>query len=192
MRAQGRAQSHDPHRHLNLPLQAPPRKRKAVALEAPAIVAKKSSRRPNLEERAAAEVPRAPVSREEGAAAQPSTTIVTTKSSRRRHFPERAAAEVSVTARHDDGGAAQPSTPREAARVEPPPANDDRKSAIVTVKRKSRFGDAPESLTPEELQRRGDVPHLPMELLLSRKPVERDGDDYKRLKAAMARRLRGE
>ena len=32
-------------------------------------------------------------------------------------------------------------------------------------------------------------PHLPMELPLSRKPVERDGDDYKRLKAAMARRL---
>ena len=34
-------------------------------------------------------------------------------------------------------------------------------------------------------------PHLPMELLLSRKPIERDGDDYKRMKAAMARRLRG-
>jgi hypothetical protein len=31
-----------------------------------------------------------------------------------------------------------------------------------------------------------------MELPLSRKPVERDGDDYKRLKAALARRLRGE
>jgi hypothetical protein len=31
-----------------------------------------------------------------------------------------------------------------------------------------------------------------MELPLSRQPVERDGDDYKRLKDAMARRLRGE
>ena len=42
-------------------------------------------------------------------------------------------------------------------------------------------------------KRRGeaDRPHLPMDLPLSRKPVERDGDDYKRLKAAMARRLRG-
>jgi hypothetical protein len=37
-----------------------------------------------------------------------------------------------------------------------------------------------------------DGPPLPMELPLSRKPVERDGDDYKRLKGAMARRLRGE
>ena len=41
-------------------------------------------------------------------------------------------------------------------------------------------------------KRRSDAPHLPMELPLSRKPVERDGDDYKRLKAAMARRLRSE
>jgi hypothetical protein len=37
-----------------------------------------------------------------------------------------------------------------------------------------------------------DGPPLPMELPLSRKPVERDGDDYKRLKGAMARRLRSE
>ena len=43
------------------------------------------------------------------------------------------------------------------------------------------------------LKRRSvDRPHLPMELPLSRTPVERDGHDYKRLKAAMARRLRGE
>jgi hypothetical protein len=31
-----------------------------------------------------------------------------------------------------------------------------------------------------------------MELPLSRKPIERDGDTYKRLKTAMTRRLRGE
>ena len=37
-----------------------------------------------------------------------------------------------------------------------------------------------------------DGPHLPMELPLSCKPIERDGDDYKRMKAVMARRLRGE
>jgi hypothetical protein len=30
-----------------------------------------------------------------------------------------------------------------------------------------------------------------MELPLSRKPVEREGDGYKRLKAAMTQRLRG-
>jgi hypothetical protein len=36
-----------------------------------------------------------------------------------------------------------------------------------------------------------DRAHLPMDLPLSRKPVEREGDDYKRLKAAMARLLRG-
>jgi hypothetical protein len=123
----------------------PPRKRKAVALEAPAVVTTKSRRRPvRGTEEAAAEVSAAlPPLREEGAA--------------------------------------QPSTPREATRVAPP-ANDDRKSvtapkpAIVTTGRKRRIGDGP---------------HLPMELPLSRKPVEHDGDDYKRLKAAMAQRLRG-
>jgi hypothetical protein len=55
-------------------------------------------------------------------------------------------------------------------------ANDDHKPAIVTAKPKRRLPDGPP---------------LPMELPLSRKPVERE-DDYKRLKAAMARRLRGE
>ena len=40
--------------------------------------------------------------------------------------------------------------------------------------------------------RRSDGPHLSMELPLSRKPIERDGDDYKRLKTAMARRLHAE
>jgi hypothetical protein len=54
---------------------------------------------------------------------------------------------------------------------------DNPKPAIVT--------------TTSRKQRISDGPPLPMELPLSRKPVERDGDDYKRLKAAMARRLRG-
>jgi hypothetical protein len=65
----------------------------------------------------------------------------------------------------------------------PPPANDTGKPApkkptIVTTGRKRPS--------------KADRPHLPMELPLSRKPVERDGDDYKRLKAEMTRRLRGE
>jgi hypothetical protein len=142
----------------------PPRKRKAVALEAPAIVTTKSSRRRPVggTEETAAEVQRAPV-------------------------PERE-------------GAVQPSTPRAVERViSPPHANDDRKPAIV---RKAKPGDdtrpdpssrdKPAIVTTGRKQRReADRPHLPMELPLSRKSVERDGDDYKRLKAAMARRLHG-
>jgi hypothetical protein len=46
--------------------------------------------------------------------------------------------------------------------------------------------------TTDRKRRVSDRPLLPMELPRSRKPVERDGDDYKRLKAAMARQLRGE
>jgi hypothetical protein len=134
----------------------PPRKRKAVALEAPAVVTTKKSRRPVLGE-TAAEVPRAPISREEGAAAQPSTPIVTTKRSRRSTVWGKGKAAAEVLRAPVQEGTAQPSTPREAARViSPPHANDGRKPSIVTVKRKSRFGDAPD-LTPEELQRRGEA-----------------------------------
>ena len=62
-------------------------------------------------------------------------------------------------------------------------------------KERSRVGRVPGNEAGDRhhrRKRRSDGPHLPMELPLSRKPVERDGDDYKRLKAAMARRLRGE
>jgi hypothetical protein len=41
-------------------------------------------------------------------------------------------------------------------------------------------------------QAAAEAPHLPMELPLSRKPVERTDGDYKRMKAAITRRLRGE
>jgi hypothetical protein len=54
---------------------------------------------------------------------------------------------------------------------------DDPKPAIVTTASRQR--------------RISDGPPLPMALPLSRQPVERDGDNYKRLKDAMARRLRG-
>jgi hypothetical protein len=64
------------------------------------------------------------------------------------------------------------------------PGNDNRpdpepvKSAIVsTTSRKRRISDDPAP---------------PMELPLSRQPVERDGYDYRRLKAAVARLLRSE
>ena len=56
-------------------------------------------------------------------------------------------------------------------------ATAGKKSAIITARPKRRIGDGPPP---------------PMELPLSRQPAERDGDDYKRLKAAMARRLRGD
>jgi hypothetical protein len=55
---------------------------------------------------------------------------------------------------------------------------DNPKPAIVTTTRPKRAA--------------ADAPHLPMELPLSRKPVERDGGDYKRMKAAMTRRLHGD
>ena len=77
----------------------------------------------------------------------------------------------------------QSSTLREAERVPAPQlANDNRKPVMATK---------PMVVTTRPKQRIGDGPHLPMELPLSRKPIERDGDDYKRMKAAMARRLRG-
>jgi hypothetical protein len=104
-------------------------------------------------------------------------TVVTAKSSRRPVLGK-TAAEVLNAPVLGRSGAMQPSTPREAARIiAAPPANDDRRPAIATTASKKR--------------RISDDPPLPMELPLSRKPVERDGGDYKRLKAAMARRLRG-
>ena len=66
----------------DLPLQAPAPEAEAGRAGGAGDRHHESSGRPNLEEKAAAEVPRAPVSREEGAAAQPSTPIVTAKSRR--------------------------------------------------------------------------------------------------------------
>jgi hypothetical protein len=62
------------------------------------------------------------------------------------------------------------------ARKAPAPATDGgpRRSAIVTAKEK------PPRPVPA------------VDLPLTRTPVERDGDDYKRMRDAMARRLRGE
>jgi hypothetical protein len=110
----------------------------------------------------------------------------------------------------------------EPAVTAPPPANDDRKPAhaaasgakpavVTTARRKpsklheqvsvsaspaqeARSAAAPSAIvaTVSRKHRITDGPTLPMELPLSRKPIERDGADYKRLKAAMTRRLRGE
>ena len=65
------------------------------------------------------------------------------------------------------------------------PGNDNRPDVVSQNK--------PAVVTPTSRKRRiSDGPPLPLELPLSRKPVERDGGDYKRLKAAMTLRLRGE
>jgi hypothetical protein len=70
-----------------------------------------------------------------------------------------------------------PAKDGESAAVSAESSSPATKPAIVVTSRKRRVSDGPS---------------LPMELPLSRKPVERDGGDYKRLKAAMTRRLRGE
>jgi hypothetical protein len=88
------------------------------------------------------------------------------------------------------------------------PRNDNRPdvvpqnkpSAIVRKAQPSRathamLADKPKPAvvtTTSKKRRISDDPPLPMELPPSRKPVERDGGDYKRLKAAMTSRLRGE
>ena len=69
----------------------------------------------------------------------------------------------------------------------PSPVNDDRKATSSHRSTKSAI-----VATASRNRRIADSPPLSMELPLSRKPIERDGDTYKRLKAAMTRRLRGE
>jgi hypothetical protein len=118
----------------------PPRRKKLVALEVPAVV--KAADPAKASKRARADLPSKPV----------------------------------VNAGIKRAGAA--ATPPVLA------ANDDHRPALVTE---------PSVVTTSRKPREeADRPLLPMALPLSRKPVERDGDDYKRLKAAMARRLRGE
>jgi hypothetical protein len=101
-------------------------------------------------------------------------------------------------------------TPKPAAAVVPKtkPCNDNRPdvppqnkpAAIVRPAKPSRAmhkmrEDSPKPAivsTTSRKRRINDGPPLPMELPLSRKPVERDGGDCKRLKATTARRLGGE
>jgi hypothetical protein len=130
----------------------PPRKRKAVPLEALAVVTAKQKR----------------VLSTEGKKLEPASAIVRkTKpcnDNRPGVLPQDKPAAIVRTA--------QPS------RATPKMPEDNSTPAIVTkTSRKPHISDGPP---------------LPMELPLSRKPVERDGDDYKRLRAAMTRRIRGE
>ncbi|HEY2616488.1 MAG TPA: hypothetical protein VGI78_04050, partial [Acetobacteraceae bacterium] len=125
-----------------------------------------------------------------------------TKSSRRPVLEE-AAAELNTRS-------ASPKRADEAAQsVARLAANDDRKLAIVTTagRKPSQLRGEPASVSasPGQEDRSAaavstivatasrkhhikDSPTLPMELPLSRKPIERDGDNYKRLKAAMTAR----
>jgi hypothetical protein len=112
----------------------PPRRKKPVALEVPAVVK----------------------------AADPAKA-------HRNHAPastESAPAVVNATIKRTGASAA-------------PAANDDHKPVIPPTIRKANPGG-------------GGGPHRQMELPLSRQQGEREEDAYKRLKAAMARRLRGE
>jgi hypothetical protein len=75
------------------------------------------------------------------------------------------------------------------------PCNDNRPDVVPQNKPAVIVPTAPTPAMVTTTSRKrhiSDGPPLPMELPLSRKPVARAGDDYKRLKGAMARRLRGE
>jgi hypothetical protein len=150
--------------------------------------------------------------RKQQAAPLAGSAVVTTKSSRRPVWGE-TAAELGTRA-------ASPERGNEAAlSVAQPAANDDRKPAHaatsgekpVIVRKQVKLRGEPVSVSASPVHddrsaaassaivtttgrkhRIKDGPTLPMELPLSRKPVERDGNAYKRLRTAMTRRLRGE
>ena len=139
----------------------PPGKRKAVTLEVPAVITAASKRRRVSDEARAAL-----------AASLEVPEIVTIPREKLRHV---AAIEAPTIVRGERVAKGVTSERPEVTASVVQPAKDDRRPAIVTAKPKRRLPDGPP---------------LPMELPLSRKPVERDDDDYKRLKDAMARRLR--
>ena len=168
----------------------------------PAVVTTKSSRRPPVgkrkEETAAKVRLQAPFRGRKGAA-QPSTP--------------RAAARVAPPPANDDRKSAIVTIKRKSRFGDPPdltPEEHQRRgeaadamwSSLVdraTAKEEKSAAVSAESSSPAKKpaivttsrKRRSDGPHLPMELPLSRKPVERGGDDYKRMKTSMARRMRG-
>jgi hypothetical protein len=77
--------------------------------------------------------------------------------------------------------------------VEPPPTIVRAAQPSPAVHKMPEDNPKPAIVTASGQKRRvSGGPQLPMELPLSRKPVERDGDDYTRLKAAMTHRLRGD
>ena len=196
----------------------PPRKRKPVALDMPAVVAAKSRRPVGGTEEAAAEVMTLtayPRSGETGAT-QPSTpsaaarvappanddqksAIVTIKrKSRFGDVPDLAPEELQRRGEAADAlwrGLVDQATAKDgkSAAVSAGSSSSATKPAIVTTARKRRSVATKPAIVTTARKRRSveNRPHLPMELPLSRKPVEHDGDDYKRMKAAMARRLRG-
>ena len=164
------------------------------------------SRRPSLGGKAAAEVSEPPAITTTGQRAQPSTPLEAARVISPPHHSaspandERKPSIVTVK-RKSRFGDAPDLTPEEHQRRGE--AADAMWSSLVgRATAKDEKGAAvsaePSSPAPKPAivvtarKRRRDGPHLPMELPLSRKPVERDGDDYKRMKAAMVRRLRGD
>ena len=157
----------------------PPRRKKAVPLAGPAVIATKRSRRPVWGE-PAAELETRAASR--GKANEAALGVVHPAANDDRKPPHAAASSekpviVTTARRKQMRLRGEPVVP-----VSTLPAQEDRSaagpSAIVTTAGRKR--------------RITDCPTLPMELPLSRRPIERDGDAYKRLKTAMTRQLRGE
>jgi hypothetical protein len=154
----------------------PPRKRKAVEIEGPAVVRKSESRDSGSADDVDIAAPSANDDRK--------PSIVTIK--RKSRFGD---APDLTPEEHQRRGEAAAALWHEL--VGQATAKDEKSAAVLAES--SSPATKPSILVISRKRRRGaDGPHLPMELPLSRKPIERDGDDYKRLKAVMARRLRGE
>jgi hypothetical protein len=156
----------------------PPRTQQAAPLAEPAVIATKRSRRPVWEE-TAAELGTRAASPERGNEAALSVVHPAANDDQK---PAHAATSGENPVIVTTASRKQTKLRSEPVSVSASSAQEDRPaaapSAIVTAaSRKHRIKDGPT---------------LPMELPLSRKPVERDGDTYKRLKTAMTRRLRGE
>jgi hypothetical protein len=107
-----------------------------------------------------------------------------------------------VTPRRKQPAVAKKPEPASAVVRKARPCNDNRPDTVppaAIVRKPSRaMHKVPEDnpkptivTTTGRKRRSSDGPPPQMELSLSRQPVERDGDDYKRMKAAIARRLRG-
>ena len=164
----------------------PPRKRKAVALEGPAVVTAKSSRRPSLGTKRRR--PRFGAARhyDDGAA-----QLNQAHRARQHEYPVRLPANddrksaIVTIKRKSRFGDAPDLTPEEHQRrgeaadamwrglVGRATAKDG-KSAAVSAGLSSPA--TKPAIVATARKRRSDGPHLPMELPLSRKPVERDGD----------------
>ena len=161
----------------------PPRKRKPIEIEGPAVVRGKVSHDATLP----AVVRKAKPGNDNRpetstSAADPPRSAIVTARRRGKRFAE---APDLTPEEHQRRGEAAGALWREL--VGEAAAKDEKSAAVST-----RLSSPAIATTGRKRRSVEDRPHLPMELPLSRKPIERDGDDYKQMKAAMARRMRGE